>query len=69
MLSVKPKLNSILKNRGITQMKLAEMSGVSQGSISQFDKNNRHETAHLFTISRALNLPIEDLFEVMENEE
>ncbi|KIL80749.1 hypothetical protein SD77_0597 [Bacillus badius] len=50
-------------------MKLAEMPGVPQGSISQFDKNNRHETAHLFTISKALNLPIEDLFEVMENEE
>ncbi|MEK4030677.1 helix-turn-helix transcriptional regulator [Pseudobacillus sp. FSL P4-0506] len=69
MLIVKPKLNFILKNRGITQMKLAEMSGVPQGSISRFDKNNRHEAAHLFAISRALNLPIEDLFEVTEEEE
>ncbi|MGM7634145.1 helix-turn-helix domain-containing protein [Bacillus sp. Hm123] len=69
MLTIKPRLNSILKERGITQMKLAEMSGVPQGSISRFDKNNRHEATHLFAIAQALDLSIEDLFEVIESEE
>jgi len=61
---VTPKLNQILKDRGMTQMQLSEMSGVSQGSISRFDKNSRHEDAHLFAIARALGITIEELFHV-----
>lgn len=64
MLKVKPRLNKILKERGLTQLKLAELSGVPQGSISRFDKNSRHEAAHLFAIARALDVKIEELFEV-----
>jgi len=48
----------------MTQMQLSEMSGVSQGSISRFDKNSRHEDAHLFAIARALGITIEELFHV-----
>ncbi|WP_412102067.1 helix-turn-helix domain-containing protein, partial [Paenibacillus larvae] len=42
---VTPKLNQILKDRGLTQMQLSQMTGVPQGSISRFDKNSRHEDA------------------------
>ncbi|PAD70733.1 transcriptional regulator [Bacillus sp. 7586-K] len=61
-----PKLNKILKEKGITQMQLAEMSGVSQGAISRFDRNKQHLDLHLVAISRALGLTIEDLFEISE---
>jgi len=66
MLTAVPRLNEILKERNITQTQLAMMSGVPQPSISRFDKNTRHESAHLFAISRALGLSIEDLFHVSE---
>lgn len=64
MIEVTPRLSVILKERGITQTQLSEMSGVPQGSISRFDKNSRHEAAHLFAISRALGVSIEELFQV-----
>jgi len=67
-LVVRPRLSELLKERGITQLELSRMSGVPQGTISRFDKNNRHEAAHLFTIARALGVQIEDLFEVEEEE-
>ncbi|NOJ73577.1 helix-turn-helix transcriptional regulator [Paenibacillus alvei] len=64
--NITPRLTEILNERGITQTKLSEMSGVPQGSISRFDKNSRHEDAHLFAIARALGLSVEDLFHVSE---
>ncbi|MEK4451598.1 helix-turn-helix transcriptional regulator [Paenibacillus sp. FSL R10-2796] len=60
---VRPKLNEILKERDMTQMQLSEKSGVPQGSLSRFDKNSRHEASHLFSISEALGISIEDLFD------
>lgn len=63
-IEVTPRLSSLLKERGITQTQLSEMSGVPQGSISRFDKNSRHEASHLFAISRVLGVSIEELFEV-----
>lgn len=68
MLTVTPRLGEILKVRGITQTELSTLSGVPQGTISRFDKNNRHEAAHLFAISRALGLTVEELFTVEETE-
>ncbi|AWB45305.1 transcriptional regulator [Paenibacillus sp. CAA11] len=68
MLIVTPCLGEILKERGITQTQLSQMSGVPQGSISRFDKNTRHEDAHLFAISRVLNVSIEELFTLREAE-
>lgn len=69
MLTVSPNLSALLKERGITQTQLSSMSGVPQGSISRFDKNSRHEAAHLFAIARALDVSIEALFIVEETEE
>jgi len=65
-LQVKPILSEILEERGLTQKKLSDMCGVPQSAISRFDKNKQHSDVHLFSISRALNLKIEDLFIVVE---
>lgn len=62
MVKATPNLMNILRERGITQIQLSELSGVPQASISRFDKNSRHEASHLFSISRALGLTIEQLF-------
>lgn len=62
--SVKPKLNKILKERSITQTQLSILTGIPQGTISKFDTNKSHVDAHLFAISGALDLKIEDLFDV-----
>jgi len=66
MLKVTPKLNALLKERGITQQQLSELTGVPQGSISRFDKNERHVDWHVFAIARALDVNVADLFEVGE---
>ncbi len=66
MVKATPKLHKIMKERGLTQLKLSEDSGVPQGSISRFDNNTRHDDSHLFSIAKALNLRIEDLFEIVE---
>jgi transcriptional regulator with XRE-family HTH domain len=63
---VKPCLMAVLKERGLTQMQLSEMSGVPQGSISRFDRNDRHADAHVFAIAKALDVKVEDLFEVTD---
>ncbi|MFD1267586.1 helix-turn-helix domain-containing protein [Paenibacillus motobuensis] len=68
MIKVTPRLNEILKERDITQLQLAAMSGVPQPSISRFDKNTRHEAVHLFAISCALGVSIEELFRVDDSE-
>jgi transcriptional regulator with XRE-family HTH domain len=63
-ITIKPRLMAVLKERGITQMQLSEMSGVPQGSISRFDRNDRHVDAHVFAIAKALDVAVEDLFEI-----
>jgi transcriptional regulator with XRE-family HTH domain len=63
---VKPKLMAVLKERGLTQTQLSELSGVPQGSISRFDRNDRHVDAHVFAIAKALDVKVEDLFEVTD---
>ncbi|MGG1663060.1 helix-turn-helix domain-containing protein [Brevibacillus sp. NRS-1366] len=64
-LQIKPRLNEILTERGMTQKQLSELSGVPQGSISRFDKNSRHEDIHLFSIAKALGISVESLFEIV----
>jgi transcriptional regulator with XRE-family HTH domain len=61
---VTPKLGKILKERNMTQTQLSELSGVPQGTISKFDKNKQHTDWHLVAIAKALNISIDDLFEV-----
>jgi transcriptional regulator with XRE-family HTH domain len=68
IVNVRPRLSELMKEKGWTQTKLAEASGVPQGSISRFDKNERHVDSHVFSIARALGVSVEDLFEVIEEE-
>jgi transcriptional regulator with XRE-family HTH domain len=68
-LKVVPKLTNILKERKITQMQFAEMTGLHQTTISRFDRNKQHTDEHVFIIAKKLNLHIEDLFDVIEVEE
>lgn len=57
-----PRLNEILTERKMTQQQLSTMTGIPQGTISRFDKNERHVDWHLFAIASALNCSVSDLF-------
>lgn len=52
------KLKEIMEERGLTQLKLSEMTGIRQAAISEM-ANNRRDTinkAHLETICKALKI-------------
>ncbi|MET3505618.1 helix-turn-helix domain-containing protein [Halalkalibacter oceani] len=66
---VTPKLNELLKERGMTQVDLSKITGIGQGTISRFDKNKQHKDVHLVTIASALDVKIEDLFYIFEVDE
>jgi len=66
MKNVKPRLRKILKEKNLTQNQLADMTGISQASISRFDKNAQHLDWHLVCIAEALEVAIEELFEIEE---
>lgn len=68
MIKVRPRLNEILKERNMTQSKLAEISRVPQSAISRFDRNTQHSDVHVFSIARALGLKADDLFIVIDED-
>ncbi|MGQ9006929.1 helix-turn-helix domain-containing protein [Bacillus stercoris] len=51
-LNATPRLHAVMKEKGWTQARLAEESGVTQGSISRFDKNSRHGIGTFFLLQR-----------------
>lgn len=61
---IKPRLMDILREKGMTQIELSDITGIPQGSISRFDKNEFFKAHHLFVLSRALGVNIEDLFRI-----
>ncbi|MER1284892.1 MULTISPECIES: helix-turn-helix domain-containing protein [Bacillus] len=63
-ITVRPRLTEVMKAKGWKQTPLSEASGVPQGSISRFDKNERHLDWHVFALARALGVNVEELFEV-----
>lgn len=67
-MKVKPRLLEILKERGLTQNDLANDAEIPQAAVSRFDKSVQHSDEHLFKISKALNVKIEDLFEVIKEQ-
>lgn len=67
-LNAAPRLNAVMKAKGWTQVRLSEASGVPQGSISRFDKNSRHEDWHVFSIAKALDVEVDELFEIEDAE-
>ncbi|RAL21318.1 helix-turn-helix domain-containing protein [Thermoflavimicrobium daqui] len=68
-LTAKPCLSKILKQKGWTQLMLAEKTGLNQATISRFDRTTQRKDDHLFTIAYALGVKVEDLFEVTIEEE
>lgn len=63
---VVPRLREIMEMEGITQEELSEKSGVSQGTISRFDRSRMHQDWILFALSAALNCSVTDLFNIIE---
>lgn len=56
------KLSFQLKLRGITQKKLAQLSGLTETAISCYIKGTRlPNSANLRKIANALNIPVSDL--------
>ncbi|WP_255906721.1 helix-turn-helix domain-containing protein [Priestia aryabhattai] len=66
MIKVRPRLKELMKEKGITQTVLSDMTGIPQPSISRFDRNIQHLDWHMFTIAKALEVSVEDLFEIEE---
>lgn len=65
-----PRMHEIRKAKGIsTNKELAEMVGVSEPVISRFDKQNRYDIDVLVSISKALDVTLEELFIIKENDE
>lgn len=63
---VTPRLGQILKQKGMTQTQLSELTGIPQGTISKFDRNRQHQDVHIVTILKILDLTIDELFEIEE---
>jgi DNA-binding Xre family transcriptional regulator len=68
-LTAKPRLHAILEERGISKEELAEKTGIPLVAISRFDKNFKHVDIALIRIARALDMNMEDLFEITVEEE
>lgn len=50
--------------RGMTQVELSELSGVTQSTISQLENNGKNATVEVLSkIAAALNVEVADLFE------
>lgn len=63
-------LREMLNKAGIaTQKEFAEMVGVKEATISRFDSQTRYDIDVLVSVSKALGVTIEDLFEIRKNEE
>lgn len=69
MLKVTPNLERARKDAGLTQVELAEKSGVPQAAISRFDKSAQGSYANLIALARALNVTVESLFTIEEVDE
>ncbi len=60
------KLKEVMEERGLTQLKVSEMTGIRQAAISEI-ANNRRDTinkAHLEAICKALE--IKDFNEILD---
>ncbi|MET3211835.1 MAG: helix-turn-helix domain-containing protein [Bacillota bacterium] len=69
MLKIRIKLKEILKEKGITQKQLEELSGVSQARISKLSSDDRQEVNLLMLEKIAHALEIKDISVLMQFEE
>lgn len=55
---VKVKLKEIMVKKGINQMKLSELTGIKQGTLSEIVRNRRDSInkIHLYKIMKALDI-------------
>lgn len=61
---MKLRLREILKDRSMTLKAFSELSGISQPNLSNYINGNVSPTLDMLTrISKALNIPITELFE------
>jgi DNA-binding Xre family transcriptional regulator len=67
-LKTKLRLDQVLQEIGITEEELAEKAGISSVVINQFEGSYNHVDLILVRIARALNLNVEDLFEIKGEE-
>jgi transcriptional regulator with XRE-family HTH domain len=65
---VKPQLNVVMKERGLTQTQLEEMSDVPQTIISRFDRQANHKDIHVIRLLDALDITIKELFQITYEE-
>lgn len=54
--NVELKIREVMSQKGITQTKLAELTGINQSVISQFGKKNSINRNHLIKIVNALGI-------------
>lgn len=57
------------KNEIKTQKELAQLAGVKEATISRFDSQTRYDIDVLVSLSKALDIKIEDMFTIEENKE
>ncbi|ALP38271.1 XRE family transcriptional regulator [Paenibacillus sp. 28ISP30-2] len=69
MLKIRIKLKQVLKEKGITQKQLEELSGVSQARISKLSSDDRQEVNLLMLEKIAHALEIKDISVLMQFEE
>jgi transcriptional regulator with XRE-family HTH domain len=67
----KPKnIRKLMEIKGVeTQKELAHLVGVKEATISRFDSQKRYDIDVLVSVSKALDIPIEELFVIEENKE
>jgi transcriptional regulator with XRE-family HTH domain len=69
MLKLRIKLKEVLKEKGITQKQLEELSGVSQARISKLSSGDRQEVNLLMLEKIAHALDIKDISILLQFEE
>lgn len=64
-----PRMNEIRKEKGYSGKQLAEMVGVTEPTISRFDSQKRYDIDVLISVSKALKVSVEELFDIKETKE
>ncbi|MBH0159865.1 helix-turn-helix transcriptional regulator [Fictibacillus sp. 26RED30] len=57
------------KEKGINGKELAQMAGVTEPTISRFDSQKRYDIDVLVSVSRALDVPMQELFTIEQNKD
>lgn len=60
------KMKKIQQQRGLLSKDLAKLAGVTEPTISRFDSQKRYDIDVLISVSKALNVTVEELFDIEE---